>query len=326
MRRREFIAGLGGAATWPLLARAQQPGMPMVAWFTQSALEANRENIIAFRQGLSETGYIEGRNVMIEYRSADGDVARLPVIARELVSRQVAIISGLTSTAAALAAKAATKTIPLVFSIGGDPVKNGLVASLNHPGGNLTGVSVMLNDLGPKRLELLRNLAPGQTKISALINPTNPNAKSDTDDLLKAAHSMDLTVEVFPASSEPDIDRVFATLAARPASLLFVLSDSWLTSRRNQITSLAAYHKIPASYDLRVYVDAGGLMSYAPDFLEGKHQAGVYTGRILKGERPADLPIVQPTRFQFVLNLKTANALGLAIPDNVRALADAVIE
>jgi putative ABC transport system substrate-binding protein len=326
MRRWDFIVGLGSTAAWPLLARAQQPGVPVVAWFTQSALETNRENIIAFNQGLAETGYIEGRNVTIEYRSADGDVARLPLIARELVSRRVAIIAGLSSTAAALAAKAATNTIPLVFYIGGDPVKNGLVASLNHPGGNLTGVSLMLNDLGPKRLQLLREVVPGNTTISALVNPTNPNAKSDTEDLVKAANSMGLSVEVFPASTELDIDRIFGTLAARPTSLLFVVADSFLSSRRNQITALAAYHKIPASYDLRSYVDAGGLMSYAPNLLDGARQAGVYTGRILKGEKPADLPIMQPTNFQFVLNLKTANALGLAIPNNIRALADVVIE
>jgi putative tryptophan/tyrosine transport system substrate-binding protein len=316
MKRREFIAGLGSAAAWPVVARAQQQAVPVVAWFTQSATEANRENIIAFQQGLAETGYVDGRNVTIEYRSADGDVARLPLIAGELVSRRVAIIAGLSSTAAALAAKAATNTIPLVFSIGGDPVKNGLVASFNHPGGNLTGVSLMLNDLGPKRLQLLRDLVPGITTISALVNPTNPNAKSDTEDLVKAANSMGLNVEVFPASAELDIDRVFAALVARPSSALFVVADSWLSSRRNQITVLAAYHKIPASYDLRVYVDAGGLMSYAPDFRDGVRQAGVYTGRILKGEKPADLPIMQPTKFQFVLNLKTANALGLTIPGN----------
>jgi putative tryptophan/tyrosine transport system substrate-binding protein len=326
MRRRQFIAGLGSTAALPLAARAQQPALPVVAWFTQSSLEAHHEAIMAFHRGLAETGYVEGRNVTIEYRSADGDVARLPLIARELVSRRVTIIAGLTSTAGVLAAKAATETIPLVFSIGGDPVKNGLVASLNRPGGNLTGVSMMLNDLGPKRLQLLRDVVPGSTRISALVNPTNPNAKFDTEDLVKAANSMGLSVEVFPASTEPDIDRVFATLAARAPSLLFVVADSWLSSRRNQITVLAAYHKIPASYDLRHYVDAGGLMSYAPDFPDGARQAGVYTGRILKGEKPADLPIILPTKFEFVLNLKTANALGLTIPENVRALADVVIE
>jgi putative ABC transport system substrate-binding protein len=184
----------------------------------------------------------------------------------------------------------------------------------------------MLNDLGPKRLELLRDVVPGNTTISALVNPTNPNAKSDTEELVKAANSMGLSVEVFPASTEPDIDRVFATLAVRPTSLLFVVADSYLSSRRNQITALAAYHKIPGSYDLRSYVDAGGLMSYAPDLLDAARQAGVYTGRILKGEKPADLPIVQPTKFQFALNLKTANALGLTIPNNVLLLADVVIE
>ena len=324
MRRREFIAGLAGATAWPLAAPAQQSGVPVIGWLPQNSLDAQRES--AFRHGLTETGFVEGRNVEVEYRSAEGDPARLPLIARELVDRPVTVIAGVNSTAGALAAKAATATIPIVFNIGGDPVKYGLVASLNRPGGNLTGVSLMLNELGPKRLELLHELVPAQTKISALINPTNPNAKSDTDDLLKAIHSMGLSVEMFSASSEPDIDRVFAMLAARPPSPLFVMSDSWLISRRSQITVLAAYHRIPASYDGRVYVDVGGLMSYAPDFLEAYRQAGVYTGRILKGEKPADLPVILPTKFEFALNLKAADALGLAIPDKVRAIADVVIE
>jgi putative tryptophan/tyrosine transport system substrate-binding protein len=324
MKRRQFITGLAGVAAWPAVARAQQPSLPVVGWLTQNAADARRES--AFRQGLMVTGYIEGRNVAIDFRSAEGDVARLPLMVRELVNRPVTVIAGINSTAGALAAKAATTTIPVVFVIGGDPVKYGLVASLSRPGGNLTGVSLLLNELGPKRLELMRDLVPGVTKISALINPTNPNAKSDTEDLLKAAHSMALSVEVFPASSEREIDRVFAMLAARPASPLFVTSDSWLTTHRDQITELAAYHKIPASYDLRMYVDAGGLMSYAPDFLEAYRQAGVYTGRILKGEKPADLPVVLPTKFEFALNLKAANALGLTIPDRVRAIADVVIE
>jgi putative tryptophan/tyrosine transport system substrate-binding protein len=325
MRRRDFIAGLGGAAVGPVVARAQQPGLPVIGWLAQNPLDTQRPFIDAFHQGLRETGFIEGRNVAVEYRSAEGNVDRLPLVARELVSRPVTVITGISSTAGALAAKAATAMIPIIFSIGGDPVKYGLVASLNRPGGNLTGVSLMLNDLGPKRLELMRDLVPGVSKISALINPTNPNAKSDTDDLLQAARSMGLSVEVFSASSESEIDRVFAMLAARPASPLFVTSDSWLTSRRNQITVLAAYHKIPASYDLRAYVDAGGLMSYGPIF-SGYLQAGVYTGRILKGEKPAELPIVLPTKFEFALNVKAADALGLTIPDRVRALADVVIE
>jgi len=203
MNRRALIAGLGGAAAWPVVVRAQQAGVPLVGWLVPSPLEANRENIVAFRQGLADTGYIEGRNVTIEYRSADGDPARLPVIAREMVNRRAAVIAGLGSTAAALAAKAATTTIPIVFGLGGDPVKNGLVASLNRPGGNVTGASSMLNDLGPKRLGLLRDALPTGTTIFALFNPTNPNAKSDTDDLLTAARSMGLAVEMFPASSEP---------------------------------------------------------------------------------------------------------------------------
>jgi putative tryptophan/tyrosine transport system substrate-binding protein len=324
MRRREFIVGLGSAAAWPIPGRAQKASLPVVGWLTQNAADARRES--AFRQGLMTTGFIEGRHVAIDFRSAEGDVARLPLMVRELVNQPVTVIAGINSTAGALAAKAATTTIPVVFVIGGDPVRYGLVASLNRPGGNLTGVSLMLNDLGPKRLELMRDLVPGANKITALINPTNPNAKSDTDDLLKAANSIGLSVEVFSASSEREIDRVFAMLSARPASPLFVTSDSWLTTHRDQITALAAHHKIPASYDLRMYVDAGGLMSYSPDFLEAYRQAGVYTGRILKGERPGDLPVILPTKFEFALNLKAANALGLTIPDRVRAIADVVIE
>jgi len=212
VRRRQFIAGLGSAAAWPLVARAQQPSMPLVGWFAHNQLEVHRDNIIAFRQGLAETGYIEGRNVTIEYRSAENDEARLPLIARELVNRKVAIITGVGTTASALAAKAATTTIPIVFCVGGDPVKNGLVASFSRPGGNLTGVSLMFNALGPKRLGLLRDVISGGTAISALVNPKNPNTKADTDDLLKAARSMGLSVEVFPASSEPDIDRFFERL------------------------------------------------------------------------------------------------------------------
>jgi putative tryptophan/tyrosine transport system substrate-binding protein len=326
VRRRAFIAGMAGAAVWPVAVQAQQSALPVIGWLAQNPLDTQRPFMDAFHKGLRETGFIEGRNVAIEYRSAEGNVDRLPMVARELVSRPVTVMAGISSTAGALAAKAATTTIPVVFNIGGDPVKYGLVASLNRPGGNLTGVSLMLNDLGPKRLELLRYLVPGETAISVLINPTNPNAKSDAEELLKAARALSLSAELLSASSERDIDRVFAQLAARPASLLFVISDSWFTSRRNQITVLAAYHKIPASYDLRAYLDAGGLMSYGPDLLEGYQQAGVYTGRILKGEKPAELPIVLPTKFEFALNLKAAYALGLTIPDRVRALADVVIE
>jgi len=325
MRRRDFIAGVSAVA-WPMAGRAQQPSMPVVGWMGHSALDVNRENIIAFRQGLAETGYFEGRNLTIEYRSAEGDETRLPLIAHELVNRRVTIITGVGTTAAALTAKATTATVPIVFVVGGDPVKNGLVASLNRPGGNLTGVNMLFNALGPKRLGLLRDVVASGNAISALFNPTNPNAKSDIDDLLNAARSLGLSVEAFPASSEIDIDRFFLTLAARPASAFLTTTDPLFISRRSQITVLAAHHKIPAMYDVRSYTDAGGLMSYAPDYPEGYRQAGVYTGRILKGEKPADLPIVQPTKFEFVLNLKAANVLGLTIPDFVRALADVVIE
>jgi putative ABC transport system substrate-binding protein len=327
MQRREFITLLGGAGSaWPLVARAQQPAMPVIGFLNSASPDSFPDLMRAWRQGLGETGFVEGRNVAIEFRFAELQNARLPELAADLVRRQVAVIAGMDSTEGVQVAKAATTTIPIVFSIGGDPVKNGLVASLNRPGGNVTGVSALSNELGPKRLGLLRDLLPNAGLIAALVNPTNPNGESDAKDLLAAAQSIGMTLNVIHASNERDIDAFFATLVQRRASAFLTASDPLFSSRRQQVVVLAAYHKIPAMYHVRAFTDAGGLMSYAPNLNDVYRQAGVYTGRILKGEKPADLPVMQPTRFEFVINLKTAKALGLDIPAQVLALADEVIE
>ena len=327
MQRREFITLLGGAAAaWPRVARAQQPAVPVVGFLNSSSPDSFPDLVRAWRQGLGETGFVEGRNVAIEFRWAELQNDRLPALAVDLVRRQVAVISGVNSTQGVQLAKAATTTIPIVFAIGGDPVKNGLVASLNRPGGNVTGVSYLSNELGPKRLGLLRDLLPNAGLILALVNPTNPNAKSDTKDLLAAAQSIGMTLEVLHATNDREIDAFIATLVQRRASAFLTVADTLFNSRRQQIAVLAAYHKIPAMYHNRELTDAGGLMSYAPNTVDMYRHAGVYSGRILKGEKPADLPVMLPTRFEFVLNLKTAKTLGLEISPQLLALADEVIE
>ena len=327
MKRRDFITLLGGAAAaWPLATRTQQPAMPVIGFLGLGSPRPMGRLVAAFRQGLAKAGYVEGQNVAIEFRWAGSQSARLPALAADLVRRQVAVIAGVTTTQGALVAKAATTTIPIVFAIGGDPVKNGLVASLNRPGGNVTGVSYLTNELGAKRLGLLRDLLPNAGVIAALVNPTNPNAESDAKDLLAAAQSMGLTLDVLHVSSERNIDGLFAILVQRRASAFLTASDPLFTSRRQQIAVLAADHKIPAIYHVRDFTAAGGLMSYAPNIYDVFRQAGVYTGRILKGEKPADLPVVQPTKFEFVINLKTARTLGLTVPPGVLAIADEVIE
>jgi putative tryptophan/tyrosine transport system substrate-binding protein len=310
MRRREFIAGLGSAAAWPVVARAQQQPMPVVGWLDNRSVQLAADNLTAFRKGLAAGGFIENRNVAVEYRFAELQNDRLPALAADLVRRQVAVIAGLITTQAALVARAATPAIPIVFVIGGDPVKSGLVASLNRPGGNVTGVSYLTNELGPKRLGLLRDLLPNASLIAALVNPTNPNAEGDANDLLAAAKSMGMRLDVYHAMNEQDIDAFFENLAQRQTSAFLPVSDSLFTARRHQITTLAALHKIPAIYHNRDFINAGGLMSYAPDINDAFRPAGIYTGRILKGEKPADLPVVQPTRFELVINLNTAKALG----------------
>jgi ABC-type uncharacterized transport system substrate-binding protein len=264
--------------------------------------------------------------VAIEFRFAELQNARLPALAADLVRRQVAVIAGVDSTEGVQVAKAATATIPIVFNIGGDPVKNGLVASPNRPGGNVTGVTFLSNELGPKRLGLLRDLLPNAGLIAALVNPTNPNAESDAKDLLAAAQSIGMTLDVIHASSERDIDAFFATLVQRRASAFLTVADPLFASRRQQVVVLAAYHKIPAMYHGRDFTDAGGLMSYGSSRMDQFRQVGIYTGRILKGEKPADLPVLLPTKFEFVVNLRTAKALNLDIPPGVLAIVDEVIE
>jgi putative tryptophan/tyrosine transport system substrate-binding protein len=329
VRRREFITLLGGAAaTWPLSARAQQATMPVIGYLGGASPELYADRLRVFHQGLNETGYVEQRNVAIEFRWAGNHFDRLPALASDLVRRQVAVIAVPGSTPGARAAKAVTMTIPIVFAIGSDPVELGLVASMNRPGGNLTGVSNLTVELMPKRLELLHEVVPTRPIVALLVNQTSPNvADSESRHLQEASRKLGLQLQVLDASTKSEIDTAFATLASRGAAgALVVGGDAFLFSQREQIVALAAHHSMPAIYDRREYAAAGGLMSYGASLLDVHRQVGVYTGRILKGEKPADLPVLQPTRFELVINVTTAKALGLHVPPTLLARADEVIE
>jgi len=325
MRRREFVALLGGAAaTWPLAARAQQPAMPVVGYL--SGREANDKLEAAFHWGLKEAGFVEGQNVRIEYRWAHGQYDRLPALVAELLRRPVNVLITTGGTLSALAAKAATTTNPIVFVTGSNPIKFCLVASLNRPGGNATGVSFLVNVLTAKQFELLHEMVPRAKLIGFLANPINPNTESDIRNVRAAADSLGLLVHVLNASKEHDIDGAFAALAERRADALLVSTDPYFQIRADQVAALAARHAMPTMYSFRENVTAGGLMSYAPSTTDATRQAGVYTGRILGGETPSDLPVVQPTKFEFVINLRTAKALSLTVPDKLLVAADEVIE
>jgi putative ABC transport system substrate-binding protein len=329
MKRRDFITLLGGAtAAWPLAARAQQPAMPVIGLLTSTDTVLTAPNIAAFRRGLSEADLIEGRNVAIEVRNAEGQYDRLPALAADLVRRRVAVIAASGGLVAVQAAKAATATIPIVFNIGSDPVKDGLVASFNRPGGNITGVTMLANVLAGKRLERLHDVLPNAAVIGVLTNPNNANAETDLIETQGAARSLGLQLIMLKANSEREIDVAFGTLVEQHATTLFVAADAFFgtPARRNQIVALALHHGVATCCADSDYVRAGGLMSYADNRQDSYRQFGVTTGRILKGAKPADLPVMQPSRFELVINLTTAKALGLTISKEVLLLADEVIE
>jgi putative ABC transport system substrate-binding protein len=331
MRRRELIAALGGAAAmpsllWPLAARAQQQAMPVVGFLNSASPAAWVHLVAAFRQGLSEMGYVEHRSVGIEWRWAEGRYEQLPALAADLVRRQVAVIAATGGVQPGLAAKAATADIPIVFTTGFDPIKAGLVASLNRPGGNVTGVHLFVSQMEGKRLGLLHELVPTAAVIGVLLNPTNALDDTQLKDVQEAARTIGQQIHIVQASSERDLAAAFMTLAQLRAGALLVGADPFLNSRRDVIVELAARHAIPAIYEQREHVVAGGLMSYGTSLSDGYRQAGLYTGRILKGEKAADLPVIQSSRFEFVINLKTARTLGIEVPPNLSARADEVIE
>jgi putative tryptophan/tyrosine transport system substrate-binding protein len=323
MRRREFIALLGGAAAWPLVARAQQPAMSVIGFLRNTPSAPFAHIVTAFRRGLSEVGFVEGQNVAIEQRWAEGQDDRLPALVADLVRQKAAVI--VANNPGALAAKAAATTIPIVFATGSDPVRDGLVASLNRPGGNVTGVVFITSVLGAKQLELLRQLVPKATTIAMLVRPDTTETEAERIDVQNAAQALGQELVVFDVTSGRDIEAAFATFVERRAGGLLVGTGPFLTSNRERVVALAAHH-IPAIYPLREYVSAGGVMSYGTSISDAYRQSGVYAGRILKGEKPADLPVIQSTKFELVLNVQTAKALGIDVPDKLLALADEVIE
>jgi putative ABC transport system substrate-binding protein len=326
VKRRTFIMLLGGAAAaWPLVARAQQPVVPVIGLLNPGSPGALRQSLAAFNAGLKESGYVEGQNLAVDYRFAEGRFDRLPALASDLVRRQVAVLV-VGSTPAALAAKQATATIPIVFTTGSDPVQDGLVASLNRPGGNLTGVYMFASGLEAKRLGLLHEMVPKATTIAVLINPNFSDAENQLRDVQGAAARLGVQLVVVRANAESDFDATFATLVQKRVGALLVCASPFFNAKRQQLVVLAARHAVPAIYEWRDFAAAGGLMSYGTSLADAYGQAGVYAGRILKGAKPGDLPVVQSTRFEFVINLSTAKALGIEVPPTLSARADAVIE
>ncbi|HEX2351659.1 MAG TPA: ABC transporter substrate-binding protein [Xanthobacteraceae bacterium] len=325
MKRREFITLLGGAAAaWPIMARAQRPEIPVVAFLNGGSPDGYAPMVAAFHQGLKDTGYVEAQSVRIEYRWADGQYGRLPAMAADLVHRQVAVI--VTNSPGMLAAKAATTTIPIVFTTSGDPVELGFVASLARPGRNITGVTQLNVEVAPKRLELMYELVPTATIMAVLVNPAYPSAEIQSRGMQAAAHTLGVQLHILRASNERDIDDAFATLAQLRAGAFVISSDPFFNSRAEQFAALALRHAVPTIFQYREFAAAGGLMSYGGSIIDSYRQAGVYTGRILKGEKPADLPVQQSTKVELIINLKTAKALGLEVPRTLIARADEVIE
>ena len=326
MKRRAFVTLIGGAAAWPLAARAQQPAMPVVGYLSARSPDDTAHLVAAFRRGLGEQGFVEGQNVTIEYQWALGQYDRLAAMAAEFVRRPVTVLTTTGGEPSALAAKAATSTIPIVFAIGGDPVKRGLAASYNRPGGNATGISLLTNPVEPKRLGLLHELVPQATTVGFLLNPTLPQSGSQISDVQEAARTLNLQVHILRASTDREIESAFESVAPQNIQALAVAADGFFDTRREKLVALAAGHAVPTMYHFREFAVAGGLVSYGIDASDAYRLVGVYTGRVLKGDKPADLPVVQSIKFQLVINLKTAKTLGLAIPDRLLALADEVIE
>ena len=326
MRRRQFIAGLGSAAAWPLVARGQQPAMPTIGFLSSQSRQFEDLRLTPFRQGLKETGFVEGQNVVIEYRWGENQYDRLPALAADLVRHHVNVLVSAGGTPGALAAKAASTTIPILFVTGADPVKLGLVASLNRPGGNVTGVNLFSNMVGSKQLELLHELVPAPVVVGFLVNPITNLAESDTEEMQATATALGRKLLVVHARTANEIDQAFSTLIEQEAKALLVEGDPLFNNRKEQIVALAARYVLPTIYQFRVFVAAGGLMSYGSSISDSYRQVGHYAGRILKGEKPTDLPVLQPTKFELVINLKAAKALGLNVPQRLLYTADEVIE
>jgi len=327
MRRREFISLIGGAAAvWPLAARAQQPAMPVIGFLSGTSSKGYAPYLAAFREGLREGGFVEGQNVTIEYRWADDHYERLPELAADLVTRRVALIAAAGGSPAALAAKSATTTIPIVFQIGVDPVKAGLVSSLNQPGGNITGFANLALEVGPKRLELLHRLVPNATNIAVLVNPARSNVEAEIKDMQSAANKLGLQLNVLYASTERDFDKVFATSVQLRAGGVVISGDPFFNTRSEELAAMAIHYMVPAIYQFHEFAAAGGLVSYGSSIKNTHREAGIYTARILKGEKPADLPVQEPSKVELIINLKTAKTLGLEIPPSILTSADEVIE